>query len=276
VITREISARDGLRLAIDDHPGDGSRLPVLCLAGLLRSGADFAGLARRVAPRRRVLAPHWRGRGRSARTSDWRTYAAPFLLAELMDELAALHVPRAIVVGTSMGGLIGVGLATARPGAVAGLVLNDIGPEVGGAGLDFVKELTARTPAQPDLAPAAAWLRAKMPLLSLDTDEAWQRFAAITFREQGGQWVPDWDPAIARTLDDPVPDLWPLWHGAARVPMMLVHGGASDILSAGTVARMRDGRPDMAVVTLDGVGHAPTLSEPAAAAALDAFLETLP
>ena len=276
MLAREISARDGLRLAIDDYPGDAARLPVLCLAGLLRSGADFAELAARTAPRRRVIAPHWRGRGRSARTRDWRSYAPPFLLAELMDVLAALHVPRAVVIGTSMGGLVGLGLATARPGALAGLVLNDIGPEIGGAGLDFVKDLTAHTPAQPDLASAAGWLRDKLPWLSLTTDEQWQRFARITFRERDGRWVPDWDPAIARTLDDPVPDLWPLWRGAARVPLLLVHGEASDILAAATVARMRKSRPDMAVATLPGIGHAPTLSEPRAAAAIDRFLEALP
>lgn len=273
---RVISARDGLQLAIDDYPGDARQLPVLCLAGMLRNGADFADVAARIAPRRRVIAPHWRGRGRSQRTTDWRSYAAPFLLAELMDVMAALHVPRAVIVGTSMGGLIGLALATARPCAVAALVLNDIGPEIGGGGVGFVRDLAARTPAQADLATAAAWLRARLPWLSLTTETEWQRFARATFREEGGRWVPDWDPAIARTLDDPVPDLWPIWHGAARVPMLLVHGGASDILSIETVARMRNSRPDLAVVTLQQVGHAPTLSEPACVQALDQFLERQP
>lgn len=273
---REISARDGLLLAVDDYAGDAARLPVLCLAGLLRNGADFADIAGRIAPGRRVIAPHWRGRGRSGRTSDWRSYAAPFLLADLMDVLAALHVPRAHLIGTSLGGLIGLGLASARPNAVASLVLNDVGPEVAGAGLDFVRRATLHTPAQPDLATAAAYLQARLPTLSFRDAAEWQRFARATFREQQGQWVPDWDPAIARTLDAPVPDLWPLWRGARRVPLLLVHGEASNVLAPATVRRMRESRPDMAVVTIAEVGHAPSLSEPAAVAALDSFLEALP
>ncbi|MCC7281680.1 MAG: alpha/beta hydrolase [Acetobacteraceae bacterium] len=276
MLAREVSARDGLLLAIDEYQGDPGRLPVLCLSGLLRNGADFAELAGRIAPQRRVLAPHWRGRGRSGRTRDWRSYAAPFLLAELLDMLAALNVPRAHVIGTSLGGLIGLGLATVRPNAIASLVLNDIGPALAASGLESVRRATLHTPPQPDLAAAAAYLRARLPSLSLRTEDEWQRFARATFREQGGRWVPDWDPAIARTLDQPLPDLWPLWQGAARLPLLLVHGGASDILAPATVARMRTTRPDMAVTTLAGVGHAPTLSEPAAASALDTFLEGMP
>jgi pimeloyl-ACP methyl ester carboxylesterase len=88
--------------------------------------------------------------------------------------------------------------------------------------------------------------------------------------------VPDWDPAIAGTLDEPVPDLWPLWRGAARVPILLVRGGASDVLSAATVLKMRASRPDMPIVTLPDVGHAPSLSEPEAVAAIENFLEGLP
>lgn len=306
--TRLVPARDGALLAIEDWPGDPARLPLLCLPGLLRHGRDFVHVAARLGGRRRVLAPHWRGRGDSPRAEDWRRYAAPALLADLLDQLAALRVRRAIVLGTSMGGLLGLALAALRPGGVpallpvlraagegmapgvtrrlvagllrpvrvTGLVLNDIGPTVDGGGLDAVRHLTAHMPPQPDWPTAAAGLAALLPHLSFRTGTEWLGFARNTYREEAGRLVADWDPAIARTLDAPVPDLWPLWHAARSLPVLVVHGAISDLLSETTVARMQATHPAMRLARVPGVGHTPSLDEAEAAGPLLDFLETLP
>ncbi|MFQ3623889.1 MAG: alpha/beta hydrolase, partial [Acetobacteraceae bacterium] len=225
-----------------------------------------------------VLAPDYAGRGLSERAGDWRRYRPERLAADLLDLCAALHVPRAVVLGTSLGGLLAMGLAAARPGLVAAVLLNDVGPELGGGGLDFVRRFVGAEHVEPDLERAAAWLRGIMPWLSLATPEEWREFASLTFAPgPDGRWRTVWDLAIARTLEERRPaDLWPLFGALARRNLLLVRGGASDILSAGTAARMRERRPDMAELVLPGVGHAPTLSEPSIAPAVDAWIEAQP
>lgn len=272
------SAADGLALAVRLWGERSERTPLLCLPGLVRTGGDFARLAARHARSRLVIAPDYAGRGLSARASDWRRYRPQRLVADVLDLCAALHVPRAVIIGTSLGGLLAMGLATARPGLVCAVLLNDIGPEFGARGLDVVRRFVGVEHVQPDLEHAAAWLRGVMPWLSLSTAEDWREFASLTFAPgEDGVWRTVWDPAIARTLEEPRPaDLWPLFGALARRNLLLVRGGASDILSAETAARMRSHRPDMAEIVLPGVGHAPTLSEPTIAPAVDAWIEAQP
>lgn len=275
---RRVSAADGLGIAVRIWGARTQRTPLLCLAGLVRTGGDFGRIALRHAGRRLVIAPDYIGRGLSARSRDWRRYRAERSLGDVLDVCAALHIPRAVVLGTSLGGLLAMGLAAARPGLVAAVMLNDIGPEVGGSGLDFVRGFIGGRHTQPDLDHAAEFLCRTLPWLSLTTAEEWREFAALTFtRDPDGRWSANWDPAIARTLDGRVlPDLWSLFGALGRVPLLLVRGGASDILSAETASRMRARRPDMAELVLPGIGHAPTLSEPEIAPALDAWIEAQP
>lgn len=275
---RRVSAADGLGIAVRFWGERTGRTPLLCLAGMVRTGGDFGRVALRHAGQRLVVAPDYVGRGLSDRARNWRRYRPERLLGDVLDVCAALHVPRAVVLGTSLGGLLAMGLAVARPGLVAAAMLNDIGPEVGGGGLDFVRGFIGGRHTQPDLDHAAAFLRETLPWLSLSTPEEWREFAALTFaRDADGRWSANWDPAIARTLEGRAPpDLWPLFGALAHVPLLLVRGGASDILLAETASRMRRRRPDMAELILPDVGHAPTLSEPAIAPALDAWIEAQP
>jgi pimeloyl-ACP methyl ester carboxylesterase len=275
---RRISAADGLGIAVRIWGERTARTPLLCLAGMVRTGGDFGRVALRHAGRRLVVAPDYIGRGLSERARDWRRYRAERSLADVLDVCAALHIPRAVVLGTSLGGLLAMGLAAARPGLVVAAMLNDIGPEVGGSGLAFVRGFVGGRHTQPDLDHAAGFLRQTLPWLSLSTPEEWREFAALTFaRDPDGRWSAHWDPAIARTLDGrSLPDLWPLFDALARVPVLLVRGGISDILSSETAARMRARCPDMTELVLPGVGHAPTLSEPEIAPALDAWIEAQP
>lgn len=275
---RRVSAVDGLGIAVRIWGERTGRTPLLCLPGLVRTGGDFGCVALRHAAQRLVVAADYVGRGLSERARDWRRYRAERALGDVLDVCAALHISRAVVLGTSLGGLLAMGLAAARPGLVSAVMLNDIGPEVGGSGLGFVRTFVGGRHTQPDLEHAADFLRRALPWLSLATAEEWREFAALTFaRDPDGRWSANWDPAIARTLDgQALPDLWPLFGALRRVPLLLVRGGASDILSAETAARMRARRPDMAELVLPGIGHAPTLSEAEIAPALDAWIEAQP
>ncbi|MCS6853746.1 MAG: alpha/beta hydrolase, partial [Elioraea sp.] len=196
-----LSASDGLALAARLWGEPSSRTPLLCLPGLVRTGGDFARLAARHAKDRFVVALDYAGRGLSQRARDWRRYRPERILADVLDLCAALQLARVVVLGTSLGGLLAMGMAAARPRMLAAVALNDIGPEVGGAGLAAVKALVGREHVFPSLEDAAAWLRANLPWLSLTTAEEWREFAALTVaRAPDGTWRSLWDPRIARTL----------------------------------------------------------------------------
>jgi pimeloyl-ACP methyl ester carboxylesterase len=263
-----ISGWDGLPL----HAGD--RLPpILCLPGLVRTGADFEALVPEIVPGRRVITMDYPGRGDSGRCRDVNRYAPEPCVRDVMDVCAALHVHSAIVIGTSFGGLLAMGLAAARPGLIRAVVLNDIGPDIGSEGADFVRDFVGNDPALDGLEACVAFLRACLPPMSLDTDAAWRRMAELTYQPgPDGRFHPVWDIAIARLLNRPPPDLWPLFGGLSHVPVLLIRGAVSNILLPATVTCMQDVHPDLAVVTLPDIGHAPILTEPPALAAIQTFL----
>jgi len=253
-----------------------ARTPLLCLPGLVRTGADFAEVARAHGAGRRVVAPDYAGRGASGRSADVARYAPEACLRDVLDLCAALHLHQVVVIGTSFGGLLGMGIAAARPTLLRGVVLNDIGPDIGAEGGDFVRRFVGEDPALADLDACVAYLRARLPPLSLATDAAWRHMAALTYEPGAdGRFHPNWDIAIARLLDRPPPHLWPLFGALAHLPLLLAWGEASDILRPPTVAAMRAARPDMTVVSLPGIGHAPTLTEPPVLRALATFLDGL-
>ena len=270
-----VRAWDGLEIFAQEW-GSGPDLPLLCLPGLVRTGDDFAALAERYAPSRRVVTLDYPGRGRSGRAKKVSRYLPEACLRDVLDVCAALHVHRGVVIGTSFGGLLATGIGVVRPTLLGALVLNDVGPEIGAAGEAFVAALVGNDHPLPDLDTATAHLRTLMPYLSLTTDAQWRRFTELTYAPGAdGRWHPRWDTRIAELLNPPVRDLWPLFEAVPEIPMLLVHGESSALLMASTVTKMRLRKPAMAVVTLPGIGHAPTLTEPLAAAALDAFLARL-
>ena len=254
------------------HGGD--RLPpILCLPGLVRTGADFESLAPEIGHGRRVVTLDYPGRGGSGRSRDVNRYAPEACLRDVMDVCAALHIHRAVIIGTSFGGLLAMGLAAARPGLVHAAILNDIGPDIATDGAEFVRDFVGRDPAMASLEACVAYLRTNLPPMSLHTDAAWRRMAELTYQQgPDRRWHPNWDIAIAKLLNRPPADLWPLFTALAAVPVLLVRGAVSNILLPGTVSRMQAVHPDMKVVSLPGIGHAPILTEPAAFAAIQNFL----
>jgi pimeloyl-ACP methyl ester carboxylesterase len=273
-LTHRISAWDGLSLQVREWRDGEERMPLLCLPGIVRTGGDFAELAKQVGRHRRVIAPDYAGRGGSGRATNIARYAPEASLRDVLDVCVALDLPHVVAIGTSFGGLLAMGLAAARPLLLRGVVLNDIGPDIGDAGADFVRRFIGDDPALPDLDACAAYLKAHLPPLSLNGAEAWRQMAMLTYEPGAdGRYHPNWDTRIAGLLHGASRDLWPLFGALAHVPLLLVRGEASDILLPETVARMQRERPDMRVVGLPGIGHAPTLIEPPILAALRSFLE---
>jgi len=273
---RTFTSSDNLALFFRDWGEDTDAIPILCLPGLTRNSNDFSGFARHLAPQRRVICPDLRGRGRSARAADWRTYEPGTYLDDLRQLLAALGLGKVVVVGTSMGGLLGTAMAAAYPTTLAGLIINDVGPDIGTAGAGRILTYISKDRPEADWPAAVRHLRERFPQLSFTTDAEWLDFARGTYHEgDDGRLHFDWDVRLARPLLEPAeppPDLWNLWRAIRAVPALAIRGGVSDILSAETFQRMKAEKPDLVQITIPGVGHCPTLAEPAARKAIDEFL----
>jgi pimeloyl-ACP methyl ester carboxylesterase len=274
-------SQEGLKLFSRVYPSATAAAPVvLCLHGLMRTGRDFEDLAEHLAPRHRVIVPDMRGRGFSARDPSFGNYQIPVYLADLERLLAGLGAARVIIVGTSMGGLMAMVLAAKQPALLVGIVLNDVGPEVDRAGIERIRGYAGKAPPARDWAGAVAQVRlvygAALPGLS---DARWEKLTRACYREDAqGVPQPDADPMIGEPLKDiskAAPDLWPLWGAIAKVPMLAIRGGQSDILSAATLARMQREKPDLATLTVANRGHVPLLDEPECVKAIDEFLAAI-
>jgi pimeloyl-ACP methyl ester carboxylesterase len=280
ITDRTWTSADGLTLYARDHaPGSGpAKLPVVCIHGLTRNSRDFEIVAPRIASQgRRVLSLDIRGRGCSDRDPNPDNYQVGVYAADVAALMDQSGISRAVFIGTSMGGLITMTLAMLRPELIGGAVLNDIGPEVAAAGIARIASYVGGAPSVSNWAQATAYVREingeALPGL---TEADWERFARRVFRDDHGVFSLDYDPAISQAFKVPpaqAPDLWPLFKSlAADRPLLLVRGETSDILDVEIAARMAQTAPHMQRIDVGGVGHAPTLEEPAAAAALDAFL----
>lgn len=274
------SVRDGLKLHFRDYPGDAAKPPLLCLPGLTRNVRDFADFAERYSPRFRVIAFEFRGRADSERDPVAARYLPPTYIGDTVDLLDHLDIAEAVFVGTSLGGLVTMGMAVVAPHRIAAAILNDVGPELSNAGLERIRTYVGRPIRFADWDDAARQLASSNPGLSVHYRHAdWVRMARRTCREHDGAIVFDYDMAIGDPFkgDGPTPqiDMWPLFHALAHKPLLLIRGENSDLLSAEAAARMQSEAPHMQVAVVSGVGHAPDLDEPEAVTAIDTFLENL-
>ena len=269
---------DGLKLYCRIYPAQQpGGTPILCLPGLTRNSRDFVALAGRLQPRHEVLTADLRGRGRSDRDSDASRYQLPNYVRDIWSLLESRGLSRVVVVGTSLGGLMGMVMAAMRPAAIAGLVLNDIGPEIDQTGARRIAGYAGKLPAVSCWAEAAAQAKSVYGLaLPGLTDADWLDYARCGYREDAnGVPVPDMDPRISEALKNTsaaAPDMWPLYAQIRGVPMLAIRGALSDILSAATVARMAREKPDLMHIEVANRGHTPLLNEPECAAAIDAFV----
>jgi pimeloyl-ACP methyl ester carboxylesterase len=244
-----VVASDGLKLHVRVYgPRLAPGLPVVCLPGLARTTADFDDLACALAADpespRRVFALDYRGRGLSDYDKDPKNYSLATELGDVLSVLTALGIPPAVFVGTSRGGILTMLLASARPTAIAGAVLNDIGPVIEPGGLVRIKSYVGRLPRPRSFEEGADILRR-------------------LFGQRG--LGPTYDVQLAKTLagidfNRPIPPLWAEFDALGRLPLMVLRGANSDLLSEETVTAMRTRHPAIETVMVPDQGHAPILS----------------
>lgn len=272
-------SRDGLRLHYRDYAGPDALPPILCIPGLTRNVRDFEGLAGRLAGRRRVICVSLRGRGESAFAKDALTYVPLTYLHDVEVLIEELKLDRLVSVGTSLGGLITMLLAATHPGLLAGAVLNDIGPEIAPQGLARIKSYVGKGGNWPTWMHAARDIAASnaavYPRYAM-TD--WLRMAKQLCRvASAGRIVWDYDARIAEPFRLPGGevgvDLWPALDALKEVPVLSLRGALSDVFTAETQAEMARRLPRLTAVEVPEVGHAPSLDEPVAVAAIERFLD---
>jgi len=275
-----IATVDGPRVYVRDYaPQGGPKLPVVCLHGLTRNSADFDEAAPRIAALgRRVLALDARGRGKSDNDSDPSRYRPDVYCGDTIRALDMLGIARAVFLGTSMGGIMTMILATMAPGRIAAAILNDIGPVVDPKGVARIASYVGKSgPFDSWDEMTAAAKAAQGPLFPGRDDAFWRRFVHRVARERAdGKVEFAYDPKIATTFatppSSPPPSMIPLFEALARVPVLVIRGADSDILSRDGLAAMKQIKPDLAVIEVPGIGHAPTLDEPEARTAIEQFL----
>ena len=274
---RSWTSRDGLELHYRDYPGSADRPPLLCLHGLTRNSRDFEAFAEHYAGRFRVLAVDFRGRGMSNYDPRPERYVPVTYAADVLQLLDHLGIERALFVGTSLGGLVTMLVANIAPRRIAGVILNDVGPELDPEGLERIRTYVGRPMRFADWEEAADYVAAvNRGLPRSHGRDDWLRIARRMCKEDDGAIEFDYDMAIAEPFNRPDSglsfDMWPLFRRLGEVPLLIVRGENSDLLSQSAADAMLKAAPGAELVTVPGVGHAPELTEPEAAAAIDAYL----
>ncbi len=281
--SRFCTAPDGLRLHLRDYglandPGT----PVVCLPGLTRNSADFGPLAAALAggrkcAKRRVLALDYRGRGLSGHDPDWRNYRLDIENRDILAVLAAMEISGAVFVGTSRGGLHTMLISATRPAVLRGAVLNDIGPVLEPRGMARIRSYVGKLPVPGSIAEAVSLLKEiigeRFEGLS---EEDWETYARMTFADDVGRMAMRYDPNLMKPLEaldpgQPLPEFWPQFCGLQGIPLLIIRGANSDLLSPETLQEMLRRHPGAETRTVEGQGHAPLLIDQAAIGAICDF-----
>ncbi len=264
----------------DQGPRD-APLTILCMGGLTRNSLDFSDLANHLSVYR-VLAVDQRGRGRSDWDSDLANYTPLVQAGDMFALLDEMKVERIVLIGTSNGGLMAMLMGAMQPERVVGMILNDVGPELPPSALKRIGvSLTG-------LSPVRSWSDAAKQAKQVNeialpdyTDADWDAFARRTYREdKAGVPVPAYDPALIHGLNDldltiPIPDLWPIWPKITEIPILVIRGATSDVLTSELLEAMVARHPRTQAVEVPQRGHVPMLDEPIALAAIESFLSSL-
>ncbi len=278
-------SQDGLSLALRffDCP-DRSRLPLLCLPGLSRNSRDFIRLGRFFAEHpiepRPVIAVDYRGRGLSDDDPNWRNYKPIAEAQDVITAAAAFGLDRAIVVGTSRGGILAMLLGALRPTLLAGVVLNDIGPVIEGRGLARIRgylSVKRRSVETWDAAVAEVRATSEAQYPGLANDE-WRALTSAYYGEAENGFAALFDPKLSKAVADidpteKIPMLWPQFMSLARVPVLAIRGALSDLLSPQTLTEMADRHPRFESLTVERQGHAPLLRDAPTLEQIRAFAE---
>jgi pimeloyl-ACP methyl ester carboxylesterase len=272
---------DGLRLHYRDYPGPATRAPLICMPGLTRNARDFEPVAQLLGGKRRMIAIEFRGRGESAYAKDPMSYV-PLTYAQDVDALLReLDLKKFVLCGTSLGGIVSMLLAAQWKDRLAGVILNDIGPEIGKAGADRIRGYVGQGRS------FETWMHAARAMAEAQGDiypqwrlEEWLRFAKRTCKlSSNGRIGFDYDMKIAEPFRLPGGeagvDLWPAFANFSAIPMLILRGEQSDILEKATATKMAKKAEKAVLVTIEGIGHAPSLDEAEAQEAISEFLAAI-
>jgi pimeloyl-ACP methyl ester carboxylesterase len=237
---------------------------LLCVHGLTRVGDDFAHLAASLSDQYRVVCPDVVGRGRSDWLADPMLYGLPQYAFDLTSLIARLNTDRVDLLGTSMGGLIGMTLAGQANAPIGRLILNDVGPRMELEALLRIAEYVGTPKRFADLDQAIEYVRSISSGFGLRTPQQWRELTEPAMRPDGSGWVFRYDPGIAQSLKGTSAEtnalaeakLWELYD-AIRGPVLVVRGAESDLLSRATATEMTQRGPRATLVEMPGVGHAP-------------------
>jgi pimeloyl-ACP methyl ester carboxylesterase len=275
------TAPDGLDLHARDYGGTVGP-SVLCLCGLTRNCRDFEPLARLIAHRCHLVVLDYRGRGQSGYAADPKSYRPDVELSDAICLLDTLSIAKVGVIGTSRGGLIALLMGSAHLERLTGVVLNDIGPVIEREGLLRISSYLGKDPELKDWNDAVSSLKQTHMGFNLRAEE-WLAFARAIFRDDDGIPRLDYDPRLAGTFPSreaiehaEAPDLWPMFETLAPLPVTVLRGENSDLLSPATVAEMARRHPGLKAVTVKERGHPPFLNEPESVAAIEEWLGQLP
>lgn len=281
-LDRYWTSRDGLKLHYRDYAARSNqaseRPPIICLPGLTRNARDFAEVAQRISADWRVLCPDMRGRGDSAYAKDSATYNPVQYVDDVSLLLEDAGISKFVVIGTSLGGLMTLAMALIMADRIAGAVINDVGPVIELVGLERIKDYVGQGRSFPTWMHAARALEEAQgsALPQYETADWLAAAKRAMVLGSNGRIVFDYDMKIAEpfaTADTSAGiDLWPAIDALAGKPMLIIRGGLSDLFSAETLDQMHQRLPGSEVLTLPNVGHAPMLTEPEAAAAIDRLL----
>lgn len=264
-------APDGAMLAYRDQ---GQGLPLLCLPGLTRSMADFDYLIPHLPPIR-LICMDYRGRG----ASDWTGAETYTVDQESRDALALLDhlgIAKAAILGTSRGGLIGMVLGAVARERVLGLCLNDVGPEIAREGLVRIFDYVGRNPAGKTHQGYAERLSRTPGFVGVPQSRWLEEARKLAVQTPDGLRIP-YDPALREAFlkgfEGPPVDLWPLFDSLSGLPLALIRGANSDLLTTETAAKMRARRPDMAFAEVPDRAHIPFLDEPESLTLIHSFIK---
>jgi pimeloyl-ACP methyl ester carboxylesterase len=275
------TSADGLRLHYRDYAGAATRAPLLCIAGLTRNARDFEPLVDLLGGKRRIIAVDLRGRGESAYATDPMSYAIPVYLQDVDLLLRALSLKSFIAVGTSLGGLVSMFLASTWNKQMKGLILNDVGPDIDAKGLDRIGNYVGQARNFDTWMHAARSLAEAQGAIYPDFRiEDWLRIAKRICKLSGnGRIIFDYDMKIAEPFKQAPsgaePDLWPFYEALGTKPVLILRGEKSDILTKSVAAKMTRKLPNAKLVTVPRVGHAPSLEEEAAQQAIAEFVSSI-
>ena len=284
------TSHDGLRLYARDYSAalykNKQAKTILCMHGLTRNSADFEDICSKLAVDYRLIVVDQRGRGLSDYDPDYTNYNPLVYVQDMFLLLVELELSSVILLGTSMGGIMAMIMSAMKPEVVQAVILNDVGPEIAKPGLDRLKKYVGKSQ------PVSNWEEAAKQTASINSiafpeanDQFWLNFAKRIFNEDDkGCPVLAHDPNIAIPLmssgeDDgetsAAPDLWPVYEQILELPIMLIRGELSDIIDAECVQKMQQKKPDIDLLEISNVGHAPLLNEPDVESRIVKFLNSV-